>query len=237
MTDQELDAVMKRILIDSIKLDCEDMEQDNTLAFQTSTRHQHQMQMMLRNPLRWLRRKSRPIWKNIAQKVAVVLLIISLGFSTIIVCSPAARATFIRWVTEWYELHIIYRYSGEVFSGRMPKYKIFSLPAGYIEYQREERSNYVCAIYQNSADGEKIYLSYIYMQQGSATDFVIQNAECSTVNVNGLEGKFYESDDLKDNTITWIDPIQNLQFTIDASLAKDEILHIAESVSLVKTTK
>ena len=38
MTDQELDALIKRALIDSIKLECEAMERDCTLVFQPSAR-------------------------------------------------------------------------------------------------------------------------------------------------------------------------------------------------------
>ena len=235
MTNQELDAMMRRVLIDSLRQDLN--TEDGEATFKPSPQHKRQVRSMLRAPLKWASKRSRPVWKVIAQKVAMVLLIISLGFSTIIVCSPVARATFVRWVTEWYELHIIYRYYGERFNGKMPRYQISSLPEGYIEYQREEKSNYVCVIYQNPIDGDKIYLSYIYMQQGSATDFVIQNSECVTVDVNGLEGKLYESNDLKDNTITWIDPVQNFQFSVDASFGKDDILHMAVSVSLDKMTK
>ena len=103
MTDQELDALIKRALIDSIKLECEAMERDCTLVFQPSARHQRQMKLMLKDPLGWARRKARPVWKTIAQRVAVVLLIISLGFGTVMVSSPAARAAFVRWITEWYD--------------------------------------------------------------------------------------------------------------------------------------
>ena len=34
--------------------------------------------------------------------------------------------------------------------------------------------------------------------------------------------------------ITWIDPEQNIQFSVDANLSENDILHVAESVSLVK---
>lgn len=36
------------------------------------------------------------------------------------------------------------------------------------------------------------------------------------------------------NTITWIDSQNNIQFSIDGNLDRDDILHIAESVSLAK---
>lgn len=38
-------------------------------------------------------------------------------------------------------------------------------------------------------------------------------------------------------TITWIDAQNNIQFSIDGNFDADDILHIAESVSLVNSTK
>ena len=39
------------------------------------------------------------------------------------------------------------------------------------------------------------------------------------------------------HTITWIDAQNNIQFSIDGNFDADDILHIAESVSLVNSTK
>lgn len=108
MTDQELDALMKRVLIDSIKLDCETDDDNNAPSFNPSSHYQRQIRLMLKDPLGWSRRKTRPMWKAICQRAAIVLLIISLGFGTVMVSSPTARAAFVRWITEWYEIHIVY---------------------------------------------------------------------------------------------------------------------------------
>ena len=68
---------------------------------------------MLKNPLRWARDRKQPVWKRALKRVAVILLVISLAFGSLMVVSPTARATFIRWVTEWYETHVTYRYAGD----------------------------------------------------------------------------------------------------------------------------
>ena len=44
---------------------------------------------------------------------AVILLVFSLSLGSLMAVSPTVRAAVIRWVTEWYETHITYRYSGE----------------------------------------------------------------------------------------------------------------------------
>lgn len=239
MTDQELDALMKRVLIDSMKLDLEADGADHTASFTPSLQHQRQMKAMLKDPLGWSRKKARPMWKMIAQKAAIVLLVISVGFGAIMAASPTARAAFVRWVREWYETHVVYRYAGENLSGEMPQYQITALPEGYAEYEREERPSYTHIIYSNPSNGDRIWLTYIHMQQGSATDFVTENSEVVPVTVNGMDGELYLSQDLtkEDNTVTWIDEEANLQFIVDAPLGRDDILRIAESVAPEKSEK
>lgn len=39
------------------------------------------------------------------------------------------------------------------------------------------------------------------------------------------------------NAITWIDTQSNIQFTIQAQMSADDLVHMAESVSLVEVTK
>lgn len=77
------------------------------------------------------------------------------------------------------------------------------------------------------------------MRQGGAADFVVEDVEIIPVMVNGLDGQLFWRSDWKNkwNTITWIDPDSGLQFSIDASLGKVDILNIAESVSLSNSTE
>ena len=77
-------------------------------------------------------------------------MVISLGFGTLMITSPTARAAFIRWVTEWYETHVTYRYAGDSISGTIPRYEITELPEGYFEYKKEESDNYTQIIYHNT---------------------------------------------------------------------------------------
>ena len=184
MTNHELDAMMKRILVDSISQDCEAMDQDGNLAFQPSARHQRQIRLMLKEPLGWARKKARPMWKTIAQRAAVVLLIISLGFGTVLVSSPTARAAFVRWITEWYDTYMIYRFAGENLSGEMPQFEITELPEGFVETKRTELPRMTSVTYENEA-GDIISLGYMFVAQGGVSSFEIENS-----NVYFLKIKF-----------------------------------------------
>ena len=74
------------------------------------------------------------------------------------------------------------------------------------------------------------------MQQGAISNFVTEDADVFSVTVNGLDGQLYlaRNPELSDSTIAWLDPDKNLLFAVDAALNADDILHMAESVSLVK---
>ena len=108
MTDQELDTLMRRVLLDSLKLDLEGAT-GNELPFEPTPRYQRQMTAMLADPLKWARKRARPVWKKAIQKVAVILLVFSLSLGSLMAVSPTVRAAVIRWVTEWYEMHVTFR--------------------------------------------------------------------------------------------------------------------------------
>ena len=236
MTDQELDTLMRRVLLDSLKLDAESTA-SGELAFEPTPRYQRQMAEMVKDPLKWERRRARPLWKNVAQKAAVILLVFSLSLGSLMAVSPTVRAAVVRWVTEWYETHIVYRYSGEDISGEMPQYEISGLPQDYTEIIRDVYEASVSVVYE-SPSGSMICLDYTYMQQGAANIIAPGDDEILDVTVNGIQGQFFLPHDPADaKTITWIDADSNLQFVVKAFCSETDILHIAESVSLVKTEK
>lgn len=236
MTDRELDRMMQHVLLDAIKRDCE-KETDDVPAFKPTHHYQRQIAAMLSDPLKWAQKRARPLWKNVAQKAAVILLVFSLSLGSLMAVSPTVRAAVVRWVTEWYETHIVYRYSGEQITGEMPRYEISELPQGYTETIRDVYEASVSVVYE-SPSGDMICFDYTYMQQGAANIIAPGDDEILDVTVNGIQGQFFLPHDPADaKTITWIDADSNLQFVVKAFCSETDILHIAESVSLVKTEK
>ena len=239
MTEQELDLLMRNVLLDAIALDEE--TNTETIPYTPSLHHQKQIKAMLKNPLRWARDRKQPVWKRALKRVAVILLVISLTFGSLMVVSPTARATFIRWVTEWYETHVTYRYAGDDMVGDLPEYTITELPEGYVENQEERIATQIqVSILYQSDTSYPITLHYIYLQQGAASQFVLDSTDDVAIdNVNGYEAYIFVAADQENdsNAITWIDTQSNIQFTIQAQMSADDLLHMAESVSLVETMK
>ncbi len=238
MTDRELDGLMRRVLLDSLKLD---RDKKPETPFEPSAGHRREIGAMLADPLAWERKKARPIWKTAARRAAIVLLIISLGFGGIMAASPTVRAAFLQWIVEWYEDRIVYRYTGADITGTMPRYEITELPEGYaeVEDERIEWPMQTDIMYRNEETGKTMYLGYMYMQQGGSNTFLLNGEDAIPVTVNGLVGQLFLEKDWENrrNTVTWIDPDNNLQFNLHAYLSKEDILHIAESVSLADSTK
>ena len=97
---------MRRILLDSME-----RREDTEAAvpvFTPSARHDREISAMLADPTRWVRRRTRPVWKSVLQRVAVILLVFTLSLGSLMAVSPTVRAAVIRWAVEWYENHITY---------------------------------------------------------------------------------------------------------------------------------
>ena len=237
MNDQELDILMQRVLLDAIKRD-EQSRVETTVTFSPTRKYQRSIAAMLRNPTAWAKKRTRPLWKSVLQRAAVILLVVSLGFGSVMAISPTVRAAVVQWITEWYEEHITYRYAGEEIAGAMPQYEIMALPEGYVESCRIELPNIVSIEYlrENDETNTGISLTYTYMQDGSASDFLAEGAEVIPIIVNGLSGQLIlmSNSELSNNTVTWIDGENNIQFEVSAFMGREDILHIAESVILVK---
>lgn len=233
MTDGELDGLMRRVLVDALRAD--EAADESGPMFVPSRQYQRQTRAMLKDPLAWARRRSRPVWARVLQQAAAVLLVVSLSLGGFLAVVPDARAAVVNWAIEWYENRILYRFSGSPTSTPLPFYEITALPAGYVETERERDSIDTFIAYGNEA-GDEIWFEYLFMDQGAATTVDTENTTSVEVTVNQMKGQFFQSN-VSDyyNTMIWLDESQNILFRIDAPYNLSDILHIAESVSLVKS--
>lgn len=235
MTDQELDRIMRRVLIDSMKL--EEEGEDNGPVFEPSLRHRRRMRAMLANPLGWLRGRERPLWRQAVRRAAVLLVVCGMTLAGAMAFSPAARTAMVRWFVERPGNDIDYVYSGEQSTEPLPQYEITALPEGFVEVERDTAPSLVDVIYENES-GDILYLDYIYMHQGALTSFDTSDADVFDVTVGQLSGTFFKARTPGNmSTLRWIDPDLNLHFSVGGCFEKDVLLHIAKSVSLCKTPK
>lgn len=240
MTDQELDQMMRRALLDAAAQEAEALPQEPP---ELSPRHGRSMRAMLRDPLAWARSRRRPALRTAARHAAArhaaaVLLVLVLSAAVLVTVSPRARADITRWVAEQTGNVLDFQFRGDSPAQPIPQYQITALPEGYVETERTDALDAGNVTYKNS-DGDTILLDYAYMQDGALHRFILNDTDTmSDIRVSGMPGKLIISTEEKSfDCILWIDAAQNLQFTITAAAEESVIIAMAESVSLYDPTK
>ena len=235
MTDQELDRLMRHVLMDGVEQKSEQpSEADNgeAPAFQPSPRYQRQITAMKRDPWAWAKKKQRPAWKKYAQTAAALLLVAGLGLAA----SPTARADIVRLAVEWNQNRASFVYSGPDVGDELPCYVLGSLPEGYVQTDWQRLGPALVAAYYESADGDDLYLDYSYMQQGGGTFIDMEEGEVIETRVNGMEGYFFQDADPEAfDILTWIDTRQNIQFTLGGCMDLDQALVLADGLERLDT--
>lgn len=204
----------------------------------TSLHFQHQIDKLLKKSRKWAERNRKPLWKRCVQSVAVFLLVCALTLGTIMVASPTVRATVVEWIIEWYDTHIIYRFSGNPVAEVVPKYEITELPSGYVVPGKVQELIDGRAVTYSNGVGDTIYFEYVHVESSSALMIKMEGVESTEVKVNGHVGFLYLSNNLgESNAIVWYDEQEKIQFMIDGFAEQEDLLRMADSVSLCKTTE
>lgn len=240
MTDQELDQMMRRALLDAAAQEAEALPQEPP---ELSPRHGRSMRAMLRDPLAWARSRRRPALRTAARHAAArhaaaVLLVLVLSAAVLVTVSPQVRADITRWVAEQTGNVLDFQFRGDSPAQPIPQYQITALPEGYVETERTDSFAAGNVTYKNS-DGDMILLDYAYMHDGASSSFILNDTDTmSDIRVSGMPGKLILSTEEKNfNRILWIDAAQNLQFTISAAAEESVIIAMAKSISLCNSTK
>ena len=242
MTEVEENILLRNILLEAAMADYAAELADHRPE-PMSARLQRQMNAMLNDPNGWAKRLHRSIWSKVARAAAMILLAFSLSLGALMAASPTIRAAIINWVVEWYDTQIVYRFSGRPAYNSfvpLPRYEVTALPEGYRPFKDEIVTPDSYDIGYVNEDGELFWFGYQRMEQGSmlAIQEDTEGMTADGVTVNGCKGWVYCSQDAEpNNIIVWIDEGQNLEFDISGFFSTDELLHMAESVSLCDSTK
>lgn len=203
--------------------------------YDASPGFERRMLRLLNDPAGYVKKMSRSLWQRAVHTAAIIT--VSFGLSLALACtiSPNVRAAVKQWFMAVRQSDIVYYFTGETKKATLPKYTITALPEGffYCDETGDDTSNYIRYIH---ADGRQISLEYIRMEEGAAFWISTKNMTVHDVTVNGYPGQVFLSGTSEEsNGILWINEEENLQFLINASVNESVLLHMAESVSLLKT--
>lgn len=174
-----------------------------------------------------------------ARRVAAAVLALVVGTFAWLAVDSEARAAFIQWVREVYEDRVIYRFSNQSQADQeLPDYRPSWLPEGYEETEVLKNGTGVAIVYQKAENETDVFVFdyHVYSSNmhygllGLDSEYAYQELE-----VNGCPAQFYGSLDGTDtNNLVWIDEDGGILFTLNGYLDLDVMVHIAESIKLVK---
>ena len=163
MTGHKENELLRDILLDAA---IEEFAPEflSTEPVETSRKFQKSMQSLCNNPTKWAKQKQNPSWKKAIKMAAAILLICILSIGMLTLISPKAYAAVVNWITEWYETHISYLFTGESEEVVLHNYEITYFPQGYNPHgqfviQPDKISN-TTAITYSGPKQQELYFEY-----------------------------------------------------------------------------
>lgn len=192
---------------------------------------QHQFSAKFEKKMkRLIYRTNHPIQPRILRSVASILLVILLGFSSVLAVSVEAREAVFGWVREQYESFYEYFFEGQPKNDEPVSYYPEWMPDGY-EYETSfEIDGGMIYIFTNSS-GAIAQFSYSNNSVESSIFIETANYEHHIVQINGQIGDLYIApDDQTRNELIWQSHDGTVLFSISAMASEDDLVKVAESI-------
>lgn len=174
--------------------------------------------------------KYRPAWEAMKRVAAVVLIIMSIGFISVL-SVEAVRDAIWKVITEWYEDSIFFAYVPEDDIAVPTMILEYKEPIVGDEFERYEavRNDYNFSVEYESAT------TLITYQQDLLSEYKVwlsnHDTEMNSIDVNGHSGKstVYEINGTLYNTIIWNDGVY--VYTINGNIEIELLIDYAETIS------
>ena len=205
MTDEALDLLARRVLLDALRSEWEHGN-ETTVLFMPSKKYQQQMRDMLADPQGWCKRKFRPMWKIALRRVAAFFLTALVGVSAWLAVDTQAREAFFGWAKEAYEHSIVYRIMPTDTAQTLPHCELTYLPAGFGARSNiyEDETLYTC-IYEDSDTGSDFIVFYMLLNEELQTE-LLTNQQPEHLLINGVSAEYYgPSEESDTGNLLWID--------------------------------
>ena len=183
---------------------------------------------------RLIYRVNHPIRYKIASRVASILLVILIGFTVVMSCSPTARAAVIGWIKQVYESFYSYYFEANTDTYSSNKYQIDPLPEGYVEISKDEDNGIYMCIYANDKN-EMLTFSYSVSPESAMFYVVKEEYLIEEIQIDGNTADLYMSiDGSQSNGIIWCDESVGIIFYVSGRFSGEELKNLAESVKEIK---
>lgn len=189
----------------------------------------------LRKIERLKRRAKHPVFYKTMRRVASIVLAILITGGAWISVDAEARAAFVGWVRETYEMFFVYRYSGEADVPAEPSdYRPERIPDGYSEYMTIDENGGVTVFYKHES-GKRMKFGYIHDPNSNVWYVDTTDTVQSDSFVNGKPADLFTStNENVASIIMWTDDAENSAFFVSGFFKESELIRIAESVQVKK---
>lgn len=181
--------------------------------------------------------KKREKQRKLRKRLAAIAAAFFVAMTMLLSFNTEVRAAVVTWFKEIFDTRIVYWFSGEK-ADTLPVFEITGLPEDYECIYDEATSNSHNYLYQKEdsvIDGFSFRYSFIQSDAPLWVTFPDEEFTVKQVNINGCPGDLYVSmDPSESHALVWIDETNGVVFTITSFLDPDVMLHIAETVKLVK---
>lgn len=180
---------------------------------------------------RLIYRTNHPVQHRILRSVASILLVILLGFSSVLAVNVDAREAVFGWIREQYESFYEYFFEGQPGEAEPTAYYPSWMPDDYVYQTTLEIDGGEVLIFLNP---EGTIAQFSYSTSPENIGFFMEGVDCDhrTVSVNGLVGDMYiPYDDSLASEVIWVSNDRKTIFSVSALIPEDDLLKIAENIA------
>ena len=175
---------------------------------------------------------------TILRRCAAAMILIVLGFSTVLMTGTDARAAIMGWFKETLEGKNIFHFQGTPTSEEFPDVELRWIPEGIKCTQNEADQIGFSLLYEDPEDPSIGFtLGGGYMSDGTDSIMGYDDAphRITSVKIGELPGEFYLSEDSSaPNGLIWFDEANGVFFVMTSYYSPEIMERIAEGVELEK---
>lgn len=189
----------------------------------------------LRKMNRIFHKLAHPVLYRCLKSAAVILLMITICFSSVLALSAEAREFVFGWVREKITSGFVYFFEGSASAGEITQYHLSWMPDDYEVFDHSMTETGESITYVDSR-GKLNTFEYQTAQTGLGL-YLLQCSDYAQqdISINGLPGTMYISPNPEESSaIVWTDTAHDILFYLSAHVSTDVLLQMAESVQVKK---
>ena len=193
-------------------------------SFQFSRRFEQRMRSIIR-------RGNHPVMYKALQRVACILLVLLMLFSSVMIFNTDVRAAVIGWIREQYETFYHYFFPAETETPEKEEYTLGWVPDGFTLVNTQSTNTRYTSLYVGP-ENQIIQFTYQTGSNSGAAFFDTESYMHEETNIGFCKADLYIAITPEDaNGIVWSDPDGKILFSISAQLDKTELIKIAEGIT------